>query len=116
MADSLVKANTVFILYKLTNTIGLQLHLILPFLQSSEVHTPRWRRCNNIILQRNCARRTCSRSLHSNRLGRRSNPYSPRYRPTALTKAIMVYNTSGTISMTLDETRMGLCTGPLWKY
>ena len=30
-------------------------------------------------------RRTCSRSLHSNCLGRGSNTYSPRYRPSTLT-------------------------------
>src|SRR6218665_3442020 len=38
-----------------------------------------------VVLQGNCVRRTCSRSLHSNCLGRGSDPYSPRYRPSSLT-------------------------------
>jgi len=31
-----------------------------------------------------CVRRTFSRSIHSNCLGRGSNPYSPRYRSSSL--------------------------------
>src|SRR6218665_1832488 len=38
-----------------------------------------------VVLQSNCVRRTCSRSQHSNCLGRGSKLYSPRYRPSALT-------------------------------
>ena len=38
-----------------------------------------------VVLQSNCVRRTCSRSLHSNCLIRGSNRYSMRYRPTTLT-------------------------------
>src|SRR6218665_3520251 len=40
---------------------------------------------NEVVLQTNCVRRIFSRSLHSNYLGRGSNPYSPRYRPSTLT-------------------------------
>src|SRR6218665_1095649 len=36
------------------------------------------------VLQSNCVRRTCSRSLHGNCFGRRLKPYSPRYRPSVL--------------------------------
>jgi len=36
------------------------------------------------LLQSNCVRRTCSRSLHNNCLRRGSNPYSPRYRSSAI--------------------------------
>src|SRR6218665_52939 len=36
---------------------------------------------NTVVLQRNC-----SMSLHSNCLGRCSNPYYPRYRQSTLTK------------------------------
>src|SRR6218665_2297282 len=38
-----------------------------------------------VVLQSNCVQRTCSRYLHSNCLRRGSNPYSPHYRPIALT-------------------------------
>jgi len=38
-----------------------------------------------VLLQSNFVRRTCSRSLHSNCLGRGLNLYSPRYRSSALT-------------------------------
>ena len=38
-----------------------------------------------LVIQSNCAPRSCARSLHSNCLGRDSNSYSPRYRPSALT-------------------------------
>src|SRR6218665_3911097 len=38
-----------------------------------------------VVLQSNCVRSTSSRSLHSNCLGRGSNPYCPRYKPSALT-------------------------------
>src|SRR6218665_1652313 len=38
-----------------------------------------------VVLQSNCVRRTCSRSLHSNCIGRGLNPSSPRHRPSALT-------------------------------
>jgi len=40
-----------------------------------------------VVLQWNCVRRTCSRSLNSNCLGRGSNPYPPCYRTTADTGA-----------------------------
>src|SRR6218665_3638959 len=38
-----------------------------------------------VVLQSNCVRRTSSRSLHSDCLGRGSNPCSTRYRAAALT-------------------------------
>ena len=38
-----------------------------------------------VVFQSNCVWRICSRSLHSNCLGWGSNPYSPRYWPSALT-------------------------------
>ena len=38
-----------------------------------------------VVLQSSCVRRTCTRSLHSNCLGRGSKPYSMRYRQSTLT-------------------------------
>src|SRR6218665_581679 len=40
-------------------------------------------------MQSNSVRRTRSRYLHSNCLGRGSNPYSPRYRSTARTNRLL---------------------------
>jgi len=37
-----------------------------------------------VALQSYCLLRTCSRSLHSNCLGRSSNPYSPHCSPSVL--------------------------------
>jgi len=46
-----------------------------------------------VVLQSNYELGTCSKSLHSNHLGPRSNPYSPRYRRTTLTNRQMCLRT-----------------------
>jgi hypothetical protein len=66
------------------NTIQYNCNLILPSLQSSEVHTRRSRRYNYI------AEQLWVKDLHkvptqNNCLRWGSNPYSPRYMPSALT-------------------------------
>src|SRR6218665_1002328 len=66
------------------NTIRLSFDIALLTLKlrSALVHAS----ADAVVLQINCVlRRTWSRSLHSNYLGRGSNPYSPRYRSSTLT-------------------------------
>ena len=54
--------------------ISVMCAFIAPFLQEVEKCTYTQ---HAVELQSNCVRRTCSRSLHSNCLGRGANPYSP---------------------------------------
>ena len=66
------------------NTIQYNCTLILPSFQSSEVHTRRCRRYNYIAEQL-WAKDLLKVPTHVTAcLGRGSNPYSPRYRPSAL--------------------------------
>ena len=64
------------------NTTDLYVALLT---ESSEVQLKCLSGANAVELESNFGQRTCSRSLHSNFLGRGSNPYSPHYRPTTLT-------------------------------
>jgi len=76
------------------NTVhkSIQLSLILPFFQSFQkfrsaiTSTAQMRSYCRAV----CAPRTCSGSRRGNCLGWRSNPYLPRYRPTALTNQLLV--------------------------
>src|SRR6218665_1980507 len=68
----------------------MQLHLISPFFlkraQLRSAHSTGLDGTKAVVFQSNCVQRTCSKFLHrSNCLGRGSNPYPPRYRPSALT-------------------------------
>ena len=56
-----------------------------------------------VALQRNCVRRTCSRSVRSSCLRRGSNPYSAHYRLSALTDRPPCHSTRHFINHSLVE-------------
>src|SRR6218665_1418344 len=66
------------------NTIQLSFDITLVTLKFGSALT-RLGGADAVVLQSNCVRRTCSKSLHSNCLGRGSNTCSPCYRSSALT-------------------------------
>jgi len=67
---------------------------MLPFFLKLRSALTRLGSAGAVVLQRNCVWRTFSRSLHSNCLGRDSNPYSLRYRPSALTSIVVIHKLS----------------------
>ena len=76
----------VFVLTIQYNTIQLIFHIsLLPLAHKAQkcTYTPRQRGC--IGIAEHCVPRTFSRSLCSSCLGQGSNPYSPNFRPNALT-------------------------------
>ena len=66
------------------NTTAFDIALLPKVAQSSEVHTPRRRR-SNYIAEQLCAKDLLKVPTQLNHPGRGSNPYSRRYRSTALT-------------------------------
>src|SRR6218665_631565 len=65
------------------NTIQLSFDIALPLTGSSKVHldaSAAQMQLVGLLQGNNCVRRTCSRSLHSDCLGRGQNRYSSRYR------------------------------------
>lgn len=110
MSDICLLYNCIY-LHKYNTTM--KLHLILPSLQTSEVHTRH-------MAERWWQRRICSRSLHNDHLSGRSNLYWTRYRSIVLTNGLLcpqpcMISTNGDILRCMTVYRRSILTFNSWK-